>query len=474
MYRSRLKPYAHQQKALDLLKGKEFFALWMAMRTGKTKVTLDDFGRLADKGEVLDLLIIAPAGVYMTWIDEVEKHMDPDLSVAVHAWSAQDKSTKELDKFLKRGGVRILLVNVEALSMVKRAQELCVQFVKQRGAMVVVDESTTIKNHRAKRTKFLLTQVGPLAKKRRLLSGLPTPKSPLDAWGQFEFLKPGLLGFPKYARFEREFAVTKLLPINGRYISVVVGYRNTEKLAKIMEPHRFRVLLSDCYDMPEKIYSRREVTMDPEQERIYKSLAKSSMADLNGKGFVTATEVIVQMLRLHQVLCGHVIDEIGERHVIPERRVRELLNLLEEYEGKAIIWCTYGYNVEDVTDALREKYGEKSVARFWGGNKATREAEEKVFKTDPECRFMVATPSAGGRGRNWSIADLVVYFSSTPDLEHRAQSEDRTQEVGKKKSTLYVDLVVPGTVDEKILKALRNKINLSSTITGDNFREWLV
>jgi len=392
----------------------------------------------------------------------------------VHAWSAQDKSTARQNSFMKMRGIRVLLVNVEALSMVKRAQDLCVEFLGQRGALLVVDESTSIKNRRAKRTKFLTKTLGPLAKYRRILSGLPTPRSPLDAWAQYEFLKKGCLGAVSYTAFEQRYAVTKLMPVAGRYVRIVIGYRNVPELAERVKPFSYRVLLEDCYDLPAKIYAKRDVPLHPDQEKAYRDMAKNSMAKLSETAHVTATVVIAQMLRMHQILCGHVQDELGNQHVVPSRRNDELLKLLEEHTGKAVIWCSYAFNIEDVADVLRGEYGENSVARFWGGNKDTREGEEKQFKENPECRFMVATPGAGGRGRDWSAADLVVYYSSTPDLEHRAQSEERVQKVGKTRSVLYVDLVAPKTIEMRFLRALRNKIDLAATITGDNYREWLI
>jgi hypothetical protein len=114
------------------------------------------------------------------------------------------------------------------------------------------------------------------------------------------------------------------------------------------------------------------------------------------------------------------------------------------------------------------------VARFWGGNVDTREEEEAWFKTKPECRFMVATQSAGGRGRTWDVADLVIYHASRNDLEHRDQSEYRALNVGKERGVDYIDLVVPNTVDMKIIEALRAKIDLSQVITGDSWREWII
>jgi SNF2 family DNA or RNA helicase len=139
-----------------------------------------------------------------------------------------------------------------------------------------------------------------------------------------------------------------------------------------------------------------------------------------------------------------------------------------------VIWVSYNADVEKLTALLRKEYGTNSVARFWGGNNNTREEEEAQFKNKPECRFMIATPGAGGRGRTWDIADLVIYYSSTNNLEHRDQSEQRVQGVDKKRQVDYIDLITPGTIETKILNALRRKIDMATLINGDNWREWVV
>jgi hypothetical protein len=168
------------------------------------------------------------------------------------------------------------------------------------------------------------------------------------------------------------------------------------------------------------------------------------------------------------------MDEDGTVHLIPEKRTSALLEQLEEYDGKAIIWCSYDLDIKKVAEALDKEYGKGSAAKFWGGNRTDREDEEKRFLCDERCRFMVATPAAGGRGRTWPVANLVVYYSSNNDLEQRAQSEERPKAVGKKTPIAYVDLIVPGSVDEKIIYALRNKINMAAVIDGDNYQEWLI
>ena len=478
-YTPRHRPYAHQAEALRRMKGQKAYALLMAMRTGKTKTLLDDWGRLVTEGQCDDLLVIAPAGVYRTWLTAIAEHLSADLfaRTAVGLWvsgpSAREK--RNLSLLLKTtGGPRILLANIEALSSIKLARETVTDFARQRRCMIAVDESTTIKNPSAERTKFIVKALGPLGAYRRILTGLISPRSPLDVYSQFQFLDQKILGFSSYYAFRARYGIIKPMLFGGRNVPVVVGYRDVEELRERIEPYSFRVRLEDCYDLPPKDYSFREVLMTDEQRKVYEELRAFASSALSATQHVSATQVITQILRMHQVLCGHVRDEAGFVHELKENRTRELLSLLEEYDGKAIIWCSYDHDIRKVSAALEKEYGEGSVARFWGGNNNTRESEEKLYLTDPACRFMVATAAAGGRGRTWVNANLVVYYSSTNDLEHRSQSEERAQGVGKNDRVAYVDMIVRGTVEEKIIKALREKINVASVINGDNYREWLI
>ena len=480
-YYPRVEPRDYQHEALLRMEGKRYFALLMAMRTGKTKTLLDDFGRLELEGEVEDLLVIAPAGVYKTWEEQIKTHVSHDLRsrLMIFTWVSGRNSKTSLDHFLKEMATsqmrRVFLVNVEALSLsTSGARDACKRFASARQCMITIDESTIIKSHKAKRTKFVNDHLSSLGDYRRILSGLPTPRSPLDLWGQFQFLNMSILNQPTYASFQSRYAITqKKLFANARWpTEIVVGYRNTEELAELIEPYSFRVPFRP--NIP-STYSVREVTMTPEQHRIYEEMKQMATARLDEEGsFVTATQVITQMLRLHQVLCGHTVDEQGRFHDVPENKTSELLEILDDYSGKAVIWCSYDTDVRKVAAAIWKEYGPGSVARFWGGNINTREEEEKKFKTLPECRFMVATPDAGGRGRTWDVADLSIYFSSRNNLEHRDQSEARVLGTDKKTGADYIDLICKGTVEEKILHAIRSKMDLASVITGDNWHEWVV
>jgi Mesyanzhinovviridae DNA helicase len=468
--------WAHQNRALAVLEDADAFALFMEMRTGKTKTILDEFGQDEAAGVIENLLVIAPGGVYRTWVADAVKHLSDDLKhrTMIACWEsgATAAQTRELKTFMISKGPRILLVNVEALSTKTGAGELCGLFLSSGPTTLVIDESTIIKNLTAKRTKLCL-KLGELAEKRRILSGLPSPQSPLDVYAQFKFL--GVPQLERFDQFQSRYAVTQRKPFGpgGRMIPIVVGYQNLDELQARIAPHSFRVRLADCYDLPEKMYIRREVEMTTAQEIAYDQMVDFAVAELENLERVTATIVLTQMLRLHQILCGVTMSDDGNEIDIDENRTGEMLDIIENIDGKAIIWAAYGANVRRIAAALEKKYGSDSVARFWGGNEKTREAEERQFKTDPKCRFMVATAAAGGRGRTWDVADTIIYYSNTFSLEHRMQSEERAQAVGKTQSVGVFDLVTPHTVEEKIIETLRNKMELSNAITGDDWREWI-
>jgi hypothetical protein len=264
----------------------------------------------------------------------------------------------------------------------------------------------------------------------------------------------------------------------GRYIPhipFVKGYKNVERIAERIAPYSFRVKLEDCFDMPPSDYSFWDVELTTQQDHAYQEMRNFFSSEANNGAIVSASTIIVQMLRLHQILCGHTKDETGEIVSYPENRTKELLKILDDYDGKAIIWASYDENVKSISEGITKHFGKGSLARFWGGNRASRETEELDFKTNPDCRFMVATPDAGGRGRTWDNADLVIYYSSRNNLDHRAQSEERAKNIGKTRPISYIDMRVPGTVEDKIIEALRKKIDLAALVANDpKITNWII
>jgi SNF2 family DNA or RNA helicase len=457
----------------------------MEMGTGKTKVILDEWGARVHAGDLDSLLVVAPAGAYSNWwrVDdddpgEVQKHVDPELfgKIEMVPWisGAGKLHRKKYADLLAVGDrPRVLVVNVEALSTIKEARQLCNDFLRSGRGMMVVDESTTIKNPTAKRTEYCF-ELGQLAAARRIMTGLVAPRDPLDLWSQFAFLDYRILRCKSFWGYKTRYAIIQQMNYGGRKVRVVVGYRHTDELHDLIGPYSYRKLKEECLDLPPRTYMRREVPLTPDQARVYEDLRKKSTSELNEGVHITATIAIAQILRMDQVLCGHVVDELGNMHDVPDYRIDELIAVLQEHEGKAIIWTAYDRCIHKIAARLTKEFGEGKVARFWGGNRATRAADELRFKTDPACKYMVATPAAGGLGNTWVVADLVVYHSNTHDLGLREQSEARAHRDGQTRPVTYVDLVAPGTVDEKKLKCLRKKMNMAQVINGDNYREWLI
>jgi SNF2 family DNA or RNA helicase len=478
-YKPLYAPRAKQAEALAKANHRPAFAYRMKPRVGKTKCVLDEFGQLELDGKCADLAVIGPAGALPPWVEAIDDHLSVDLRsrVKIHVWKSGTgvKRMQALTEFMADSeSPRILIMNIEALSTVPMARAVMEQFLRRHYSMLAVDEATCIKSPSAKRTKFVLKRLTPLANFRRILSGLLTPKSPLDLFAPFYFLDWQIIGYKNFTAFRQRYAILDDEWYGGRKVKVVTGFQNLDELQHKVEPYSFYCALDDCYDAPEKIYMKRVVPLTHEQQRIYAELKAVATAQLQSGEHVTATVVITLMIRLHQVLCGHVRDEDGGYHDIPQYRIETLLSLLRESEDKAIIWASYDADIRKITAALQAEFGPRSTAQFWGGNVGRREYEEQRFKEDSNCRFMVATAQAGGRGREWSVADLVVYYSNTHNLEFRAQSEDRPQAVGKARHVTYVDLMVPDSVDERIIYALRNKIDLASTVDGESYRKWLV
>lgn len=514
MYEPRTKPRAHQDTARKLTRGKRMFAYLCEMGTGKSKMVIDEWGERVVDGKVHDLLILAPAGSYLNWVvdkgpdlpSEVSKHLSPELLRATRsaAWisGAGKLARAALERFLDcpspgirgpgakgspYGRPRVFVVNIEALSGTEAAIDACIRFLTAPGrrVMMVVDESTVIKNDTALRTKTVM-RLRNMADIRRILTGLVTPRSPLDLYSQFEFLDWRILGHESIYSFKRRYCVLEKSQVyigldkkgkpKYRKFDQIIAYKNLPELQKKIAPYSYRVLKKDCLDLPPKIYQRREVPLTAEQTRLYKELVAFSTTELREAVHVTTNMVITKMLRLHQIVCGHTVDDdTGETHDVKSNRIDSLMELLDEHCGKVVIWINYRHEIEKVVAALEKEYGGKgSVAQFHGGNKPMRGKEEANFLSNPFCRFMVATQSAGGRGNTWVNANLVVYFSNNHDLELRMQSEDRSHRDGLLHSVTYVDLVAPGTVDEKILKALRKKLNMATAISGEGYREWLI
>ena len=478
-YKFKTKPYAHQITALEKSWNKAHFAYFMEMGTGKSKVLIDNIAMLYDKGKINGALIVAPKGVYQNWFDiEIPNHMPTHIEKKMVLWKASfmkgnEIVSKEVDALFETGtDLHILVMNVEALST-KNGVTFANKFLSCHETLMAIDESTTIKNPDAIRTRSIV-QLGRSAKYRRILTGSPVTKSPLDLYKQCEFLNEGLLDYTSYYAFKSRYSVLRTANFGGRSVQIVVGYKNLDELSERIEQFSYRVLKEDCLDLPSYSFTKRIIQLSKEQQKIYQSMKQLALAQQNGKLMTTAT-ALVQLMRLHQITCGHFKSDDGKIQELKNNRLEELMSILEETEGKAIIWANYIYDIERISAAIKKEYGDDSVVEYYGAIH-TDERQKNIERfQDPlsPFRFFIGNPQTGGYGITLTAANTVIYYSNGYDLEKRLQSEDRAHRIGQKKSVTYIDLIAEKTIDEKIVKALRKKIDIASQIMGEELKDWI-
>ena len=319
-----------------------------------------------------------------------------------------------------------------------------------------------------------IIKIGLNAKYKRILTGSPVTKSPLDLYKQCEFLDPWLLDHASYYSFRTRYAVMKTANFGGRSVQIVVGYRNLGELSDRLKNFSYRVLKDDCLDLPEKTFIKRLVTLTPDQKKLYLQMKNLALAQMDGKMMTTAT-VMTQLMRLQQITCGHFTADDGTIKDLDSNILLELMNVLEEVEGKIVIWAHWQRDVNRIIREIVKKYGENSFVDYYGPTPMSDRQENIKKFQDPNSpvRFFVGTTQTGGYGITLTAASTMIYYSNGYDLEKRQQSEARIDRIGQKYPMTYIDIYCENTVDSRIVKALKKKVNIASQIMGEELKDWI-
>ena len=475
-YKFKTKPYKHQYDVFMKSRHKESYALFMEQGTGKSKVIIDNVAYLFRLGKIDHVIVVAPKGVYRNWINqEYEIHMPDDVKefTDIELWSPSLTKTNldRLTNFLMPSHrLKFFIINIEALSS-EKGKNYLERFLNIGKCFFVIDESTTIKNRSARRTKTCL-KLARLAKYRRILTGTPVTRGPLDLWSQIHFLDEYIFQNSFYA-YRNTYCVVNRRRLSTHTFDEIIGYQRLDELQEVLKPHSFRVTKKECLDLPDKVYQQREIEMTVDQKKMYNVLKNQAILELEKYKTVTAPLVITRILRLQQILCGYIKYDNGKIEDIkgPNPRLEELLSLLEEIDGNVIIWATFRRSIEMIQEALAKKYGVEKVASYYGGTAAEERQEIVNAFQKGTIRYFIGQPRTGGFGLTLTKAKTVIYFNNTYDLEIRSQSDDRAHRIGQDEKVTYIDFVCPKTIDERILKVLKNKKRLADEITGDNWKE---
>jgi hypothetical protein len=481
-----VKPMEHQVRVFGLSREREAFALFMEQGTGKSRVIVDTACYLFQKKLITGVLVIAPNSMKDPWVDEVEL-MSPEAvryRTYVHRAGGGKAAIEDFREICQPGkSLAWLIINIEAFSSAK-GLNVADDFMKKHRVLMVVDESTSIKSNSAKRSKNVI-KVGKGAAYRRVLTGTPVTQGPLDLYVPFKFLDPAILGYGSYYSFRNHFA--EMGGFGGKQI---IHYINLDELQRLIDPHSFRVLRSECLDLPPKQYQKLVVELSPEQRRIYNDIKEDMLTSFSGME-VSVTMVLTQLLRLQQIVGGFLpVENVMELdnglakkwykpHPVPgaNPKIEALLEFGEDIpeNARVIVWARFRAEIELIANALRKRYGDAAVVEFHGGVKqADRNTIKNSFQDmKSPVRWFIGQHATGGRGLTLTAASYVVYFSNTFSLEERLQTEDRAHRIGQTKSVVYIDIVASKTIDSKLIAKLRGKKKTANIITGDAWTEWL-
>jgi len=471
-YQPRTKLFNHQRQAFLLSRDQESFALFHEQGCGKTKVIIDTAAYLYEQNKIDAVVIIAPNGVHHNWIDnEIPKHFPERISHFCVDYSAELRPA-ELDLLKKlvqqkKSSLAFCTFNVDGFTS-KKATSLLEYILAERRCMMVIDESQRIRNHKALRTKYLIKQ-GTKAKYRRIMTGTPITKGVENIFSQFKFLDEMILGHKSFYTFRAQYCI-----MGGYQDTQIIGYRDTKELIRTIESNSHRVLKVDCLDLPEKIYKRYPFPMHPEQLKLYRTVKKNIIEELEellGKevGAERNEELAVtRIIRLQQITSGWY-PESTEDEAVPlpwgNPKLSALLEVLEDTEGKVIIWARFIADLEAIFKAVNKK---GNAVQYWGStSKDARRMAINRFKEDPSVKYFVSSQSVGGTGLDLPVADTAIYYSNSHDLEQRLQSEDRNHRIGTTNRVVYIDLEAEHSIDRFIINALRKKKRMADLFMKD-------
>lgn len=457
-----VEPWKHQLEGVKRATQQRDYAFFFEQGTGKTATLINTLRiKYAENQRLMRTLILGPSAVVINWQREFHKHSQVG-NRAIALVDSQVERRKDFKKEKDKRPAPIFITNFEALNM----QDLLQDFLEWGVEILVVDESQKIKNHKAKRTKSCIL-IADRTKHNFILSGTPILNCSRDIWSQFRVLDRGLTFGSNYYAFEKKYFVDKNSGMPRHvYFPKWVPREGIEKTFQNMIYQKaMRVLKKECLDLPPLVRQKAFVGMAPEQKKLYESMRRDFIAYLEDQACV-ANLAITKALRLQQIASGYLKFESGEEVTLKENpRLDALEEIIENIPSnqKIIIWAVFKKNYEQIGQLLKSM--DIEYTELHGETHNKQESIDK-FQNDPNCRAMIANPKAGGVGVNLTAASYMVYYSRGFSLEDDLQSEARNYRGGSEihESITRIDLVATDTIDEVILEALENKLDLATSI----------
>jgi len=459
----KVRPYAHQQAGYDfacrifgLYDGRirsHGVAFLMEMGTGKTLTSIGVTGALYQFGLVNRVLVACPLSITGVWEDESQAFADYPVNITVLKGTSEKKK-QQISK-IPSDGLQVLIVNYES------AWRLEAELLKFDADLIIADEGHKLKDNRSRQSKGM-QHLGDKARYKLLLTGTVITNREMDVFSQYRFLDSRIFGTSFYAFRNRYFDMTGY----GNHIPV---FRQSmaDDFLKRMHCIAYRVTKEECLDLPQLREEVRKIELEPKAMKMYEQLQEDCFTQLKGSE-VTAANVLTKMLRLSQLTGGHLTDD--EHHVRPVSHAKldalsDIIDAAVSDGQKLVVMARFVAEMDDIEELLKGKGIGYAVVR--GGVK-DRDDEVKQFQTDPSCQVFVGQIAAAGLGITLTAAHTMVFYSLDYSMSNFDQAKARIHRVGQKQKCLYIYLIARGTVDSKVLRSLRKKVNLAKALVDDD------
>ena len=428
-------------------------ALLMEMGTGKSLTGIGVAGTMYKLGKVRRLLIISPLSITGVWAEEFEKFAAFPYTLAVLEGSS-DKKRKTLREF-SGDGLQVLVINYESVWRLER------ELNAWKPDMIIADEGHKIKTHNTSASKTM-HKLGAIAKYRMLLTGTPVTNKAIDIFSQYKFLAPEIFGRSFYTFRSRYFYMTGY----GQHTPMMKDSMERE-FTKRLHSIAFRATKAECLDLPETTDIVRKVELEPKAIKIYQKLVDESYAELSS-GDVTVPNVLTRLLRLSQLTGGFLGNDDNSRvEQVSNAKLAVLEDIIDtsaQENQKLVVIARFVPEIEAIKKML-EKKGIRYSLIMGGVN--DRDVQVRQFQTNSDVQVFIGQIATAGMGLTLTAASTMVFYSLDYSMSNYEQCRARIHRAGQKYPCTYIHLIAKGTVDGKVMQALKNKANLAKSLIDD-------
>jgi len=429
------KPFEHQKDTASFLTLNPRAFCLNEQGTGKTGSVIWAADYLMKVGRIKRVLVICPLSIMdSAWRADLFKfamHRHVDI-----AHGSKEKRTKIINS-----DAEFVIINYDGVEIVQE------EIANGGFDLIVIDEANAYKNSQTTRWKTLNRILKPDTW-LWMLTGTPAAQSPVDAYGLAKLVNPQ--GVPKFYSAFKDSVMYKISQFKW-----VVRPDAQKVVFEALQP-AIRYTKEECLDLPELMYTTREVELTPQQKKYYDLLRRQLVMQTSGEQ-VTAVNAAVGLSKLLQISCGAVYSDSGETLEFDiKNRYKVLREVIDETKQKILIFVPFKNTIKILAEKLQSDGFTTAVIN---GDVAHNQRTEifKKFQETPDPRILLIQPLAAAHGVTLTAADTVVWWGPTPSLEVYAQANARAHRAGQKHPVTVVRL--QGSNAEKHLyKMLDNRI----------------